>query len=99
MASACSNSVISPTAITGIRVAFFTAREWHLIARSDRNLLGWSETAARYMNGGAATRLKRLRKGDCLVDVPAAVRPIGAGHAHRNRTVGREGGAHRIKNF
>jgi len=26
MASACSNSVMSPTAITGTRVAFFTAR-------------------------------------------------------------------------
>jgi hypothetical protein len=26
MASACSNSVMSPTAITGMRVAFFTAR-------------------------------------------------------------------------
>jgi len=46
--------------------------ERHLIARPDWDLLGWSETATRHVNGGAATRLQRLRKFDCLVNVPAA---------------------------
>src|SRR6266446_5889887 len=65
MASACSNSVMSPTAITGIRVA--------------------------------AALLERLCKGDSLVAGPAAYYPVGAGHAHGDRTLGRKGGAHSLK--
>src|ERR1700730_12935165 len=75
------------------------AREWNLIARPDRDPLGRAKTTARYVNGGASACLKRLRKCDCLVDIPTAVRPVGAGHTHRNRTVGRKGGTHRIKDF
>src|SRR6478672_1136324 len=44
------------------------AREWHLIARTDRTPLGRSKTAARYVNGGAAARLQRLSKRDRLAD-------------------------------
>src|SRR3984893_8506236 len=75
------------------------AREWHLIIRPDRDPLGRSETAARHVNGGASACLKRLRKCDCLVDIPSAIHPVGAGHTHRDRTVGRKGGTHRIKDF
>ena len=39
------------------------------------------------------------RRLDCLLDVPTAIHPVGTGYAHANRTLGREGGAHRIKNF
>src|ERR1700724_3662923 len=75
------------------------ARKWHLITRPDRDPLERSETAARHVNGRAAARFQRLCKRDCLVDVPSPIHPVGAGHAHRNRMVSREGGAHRIKDF
>src|ERR1700751_1459238 len=52
-------------------------RELHLIARTDRNLRRRSETATRHVNGGATAPLQRLRKRDCLVDIPAAVHPVG----------------------
>src|SRR6185437_8527594 len=50
----------------------YGARERHLIARADRDPLGRIETAARDVNGGAAVLLEPPRKGDRLVDVPAA---------------------------
>src|SRR5260221_1911926 len=75
------------------------AGEWHLMARTKGGRGGRGETAARNVNRGAATCLQRLSKRDCLVDVPAAVSPVGAGYAHRNRTISREGGAHRVKDF
>src|SRR6516162_11491929 len=81
------------------RCVLHCARKWHLITRPDRDLLGRSETAARYVNGGAAARLQLLRKGDRLVNVPPAVSPVSAGHAHRNSAVRWEGGADRIEDF
>src|SRR6516162_9771261 len=81
------------------RCVLHGAREWHLITRPDWDPLGRSETAARNVNGGAAARLQLLRKGDRLINVPAVVRPVSAGQAHRNRAVGWEGGAHRVKDF
>ena len=53
------------------------AREWNLIARPDRDPLGRAKTTARYVNGGASACLKRLRKCDCLVDIPSAIHPVG----------------------
>src|SRR6516164_7825614 len=75
------------------------AREWHLITWSDWDLLGWSETAARHVNCSAAARFQRLRKSNCLLDIPATVHPVSAGYAHRNRAVGWKGSANRVKDF
>jgi hypothetical protein len=75
------------------------ARQWHLIARADRDALGRGEAAAGDVDGGAAARLQRLRERDRLLDVPAALDLVGPGHAHRHRTVGREGGAHRVEDL
>src|SRR3974377_2184349 len=77
----------------------YGACQRYLVARSERDLLGRRETAARYVNGGAATRLQRLRKGDCLFDIPTGTHPVGTGYAHGNHAVRRERAAYRLKNF
>ena len=81
------------------RCLLHPACERDLIARPDRDLLGGGETPARHVNGAAAARLQCLRKQDCLINVPSAVDPIGARHAHGYRTIGGEGGADRFKDF
>src|SRR3974377_327506 len=42
----------------------------HLVARSERDLLGLRETAARYVNGGAATPPPRPRQSGCAAANP-----------------------------
>src|SRR5258706_7696199 len=37
-----------------VRCPLHGAREWHLIARADWDVLGRSETAARYVDGGGS---------------------------------------------
>src|SRR6516162_7494801 len=58
------------------RCLLHRARQRHLIARPDRDLLDRCETAARYVHGGATARLQRPRKGDCLVDVPVSAQSV-----------------------
>ena len=61
------------------------ARERHLIARPDRNLLRRREAAARHVDDRAPARLQRLRERDRLLDVPSTLGPVRARHAHAHR--------------
>ncbi len=99
MAFACSNLVISPTAMTGIYVFILTARGRHLIARTDRDVLSWNEATARDVNRSAAPRFQRLRYCNRLIDVPAAVHPVRTGDPHRNRPSGWKDGPYRLKDL
>ena len=75
------------------------ARQRHLIARADRNLLARRRGRRSRRGWRAAARLERLRERDRLLDVPAALDPVGAGDAHGDRPVGRKSSAHRIEHF
>ena len=93
-------SVISPTAMIGMADRRLDgARQRHLIAGADRDLLRRRIAAARDMDGGAAARFERAGEGDGLLDVPAALDPIGRRNPHADRHVGRHDGAHRVEDF
>src|SRR5690349_1906872 len=51
--------------------------ERYLIARGQRNLLIDMQTARRYVDGIAATKLQSLRKLYSLFNIPAIVVPVG----------------------
>ncbi len=100
IASACSGSVMRPTAITGVFVACLTARaNANLIAGAELDRLFRRDAAARHMRRRRAAFFERLRERDCLLDVPPAFDPIGSGkpYPHGFSRVHRL--PHRVENF
>src|SRR5690606_25016075 len=75
------------------------AGQRYLIARAYRDLLARVQPTARHVDCIAAPSLERLSELDRLLDIPAALDPIGAGDANRHGPVRREGSAHRIEDL
>src|SRR6266446_4404589 len=75
------------------------AGQGHLIIRSDGDVLRRGEAATRDMHAVAATRLQFPRKRDCLLQVPAAGRPVRSRDAHRNWKIRRQGRTYSVEDF
>ena len=91
IASACSGSVMRPTAIVTIAGrAPNLPRERHVDARARRrNPLRRRDAAARHVDPVAAARLQPPRELDRFLRHPAAVDPVGRRDAHAQRPAGR----------
>src|SRR5215468_9691507 len=74
-------------------------RERHLVAGPERNFLQRRYAAGRRIDPVDVALLQFLRVFDGLMNVPAALDPVGAGHANADRFFFRKDGAHRIENF
>src|SRR5690606_7806206 len=75
----------------------YRASQRHLIARPHGDLLPRVQTSAGNVDRITAPRFERLRKLDGLLYIPTTLYPVGAGYAHRDRTVSRKSTANRIK--
>ena len=74
-------------------------RERQLVAGAQRNLLGGRDAAGGHVHRRATARLQLAREGDRVLHVPAAVHPVGGGHAHPHRPLGGEGRAHGVEHL
>src|SRR5215468_5911174 len=99
MASACSNSVMRPTAMTGTRTAAFTARLWDLVAGTGWDALRRVEAASGNVDGRTAARHQCSRELDSLRNVPTAFDPVATGHTHAHRSVRRKGSPHGLEHL
>jgi glycerate kinase len=80
---------------TRVRILAPDARgEWRLIAGADRDLRLLDVAAGGAVDQVDAQLLQLARQLDRLLDVPAALHPVGAGDAHEQRAALRQIGAH-----
>ena len=101
IASACSKSVISPTATTGMPDRLLhRARQRHLIARADRDLLGaassppletWMAAQPRASSAWAKATVCSMSQPPCAQSVPETRMVTGL--------LGGKGGAHRVEHL
>ena len=73
------------------------ARQRHLIARAERDLLLCREPAAGHVDEVGAARLGCRGEGDALLDIPATLDPVRAGDAEADGIARRHHGPHRIE--
>ena len=98
MASACAGSVIRPDRAGRDPGALADGgRERHLVAGRERHLRVGHRPAARAVHEVDAGLAQLAGEDDRLLEVPAALHPVGGGDASEDRPLDREGLAHRVR--
>ncbi len=93
--SACSGSVISPTAPVAIPADAHRGRQRHLVAGLERDR-GRRVAAGGDVDEVDPVLLQQYAETPALLDVPATVDPVRAGDAHQQRRGVRQCRAHRV---